>query len=177
MTIDIQSISKVHFKPGDVIVIHVNGAITFDLSEALKASMNEKFPGNECIVLSNGMSMSVISDGDKVPEPLSIADELADLSKSFHEVFPRVAVDEEAWRWGAPIVEPIKYPVFQSKVDQLLCVEIEKSLSLIRDLANRYKKLMIDLDSTRARGDELIAECREWIAHAGEIRKADADER
>lgn len=59
--LDVKTVEKVTFSPGDVIVFTAPGAITTEAAERILAYAKEKFPDNKVMVLGDGLKVGVMT--------------------------------------------------------------------------------------------------------------------
>ena len=59
--IKIDDLRRLKMAPGEVLVLHVDGIITTETSDRLRAHLESVLQGNKCLVLQKGLSLSVVS--------------------------------------------------------------------------------------------------------------------
>lgn len=55
------TLAVLNIKPGDVLVIHVRRSLQPQREINLRKQVEEQFPGHKCLVLQDGMTLSVAS--------------------------------------------------------------------------------------------------------------------
>lgn len=61
VSMDIEDIKRVEFKPGDTLVLRVDRPLRIEEAELMRSQINRLIPGVPVIVLERGMSLEILS--------------------------------------------------------------------------------------------------------------------
>lgn len=72
---DVREVRRLELRPGDIIILRVEGPLTHDAADRLKELAMRQFTGHKVVILANGLDIGVVGPGEESVPPTTVEED------------------------------------------------------------------------------------------------------